>query len=99
MWILFEGAFGGHALCSLIVNDEAGVLEVAGGEITRKRLETELAALRASQKLPWVETEPARALASSRRRSRCTGARHLAARRLRALAAAVPPASRRRRPR
>jgi hypothetical protein len=64
VWVLFEGAWGGLALCSLIVNDEAGVMDVAGGEITKKRLETELAALRASQKLPWVEVEPARALAA-----------------------------------
>jgi len=63
VWLLFDGAFGGQALCSLIVNDEAGVMDAAGGEITKKRLETELAALRASQKLPWVEVEPARALA------------------------------------
>ena len=64
VWLLFEGAWGGQALCSLIVNDEAGVMDAAGGEITKKRLETELAALRASQKLPWVEVEPARALAT-----------------------------------
>jgi hypothetical protein len=63
VWLLFEGTWGGLALCSLIVNDEVGVMDVAGGEITRKRLETELAALRASQKLPWVEVEPAVALA------------------------------------
>jgi hypothetical protein len=62
VWVLFEGALGGWALCSLIVNDEVGVIDAAGGEITKKRLETELAALRASQKLPWVEVEPARAL-------------------------------------
>jgi hypothetical protein len=62
VWVLFDGARG-LELCSLIVNDEAGVMDVAGGEITKKRLETELAALRASQKLPWVEVEPVRALA------------------------------------
>ncbi|MBM3221449.1 MAG: hypothetical protein FJZ38_22725 [Candidatus Rokubacteria bacterium] len=62
-WLLFDGAYGGLELCSLIVNDVAGVLEVAGGGITKKRLEAELAALRAAQKLPWVETEPARAIA------------------------------------
>ena len=61
-WILFEGGFGGTALCSLIVNDTVGIVDVAGGEITKKRLEAELAALRASQKLPWVEIEPARAV-------------------------------------
>jgi hypothetical protein len=64
VWLLFEGPLGGLELCSLIVNDEAGVLEVAGGGITKKRLETELSGLRASQKLPWVEVEPARALAA-----------------------------------
>jgi hypothetical protein len=65
VWLLFEGGWGGHSLCSLIVNDEAGVMDAAGGEITKKRLERELAALRASQKLPWVEVEPARALAAA----------------------------------
>jgi hypothetical protein len=63
VWLLFEGPWAGQSLCSLIVNDEAGVMDAAGGEITKKRLETELAGLRASQKLPWVEVEPARALA------------------------------------
>jgi hypothetical protein len=62
VWLLFETAAGGLELCSLIVNDEVGVVDAAGGEITKKRLETELAALRASQKLPWIEVEPARAL-------------------------------------
>ena len=63
VWIVFEGGFGGAALCSVIVNDVAGILEVAGGDVTKKRLERELAGLRASQKLPWVETDPARAVA------------------------------------
>jgi len=61
-WILFEGPYGGGALCSLILNDVVGITEVAGGDITKKRLEAELASLRAAQKLPWVETETARAL-------------------------------------
>lgn len=61
VWLLFE-ASRGLALCSLIVNDVAGIMDVAGGEITKKRLEAELAGLRASQKLPWVEVEPAHAL-------------------------------------
>ena len=61
-WILFESAYGGGALCSLILNDVVGITEVAGGDITKRRLEAELASLRAAQKLPWVETEPARAL-------------------------------------
>jgi hypothetical protein len=62
LWILFEGAYGGGALCSLILNDVVGIAEVAGGDITKRRLEAELASLRAAQKLPWVETDPARAL-------------------------------------
>jgi hypothetical protein len=62
-WIVFDAPFGGLELCSLILNDVAGILEVAGGGITRKRLEAELATLRATQKLPWVETDPARARA------------------------------------
>jgi hypothetical protein len=61
-WILFEGPYGGGALCSLILNDVIGIAEVAGGDITKRRLEAELAALRAAQKLPWVEAEPARAV-------------------------------------
>jgi hypothetical protein len=63
VWMLFDGALGGQALCSLIVNDEVGILDAAGGEISKKRLEAELAALRASQKLPWLEVEPSRAVA------------------------------------
>ncbi|HXJ81639.1 MAG TPA: hypothetical protein VMS64_23515 [Candidatus Methylomirabilis sp.] len=63
-WILFEGGLGGQLqLCSLILNDEVGVLEAAGGSITRKRLEAELRRLREHQKLPWVEIEPTRACA------------------------------------
>ena len=62
VWVLFENTVGALELCSLIVNDEVGIVDAAGGEITKKRLETELAALRASQKLPWVEVEPSRAL-------------------------------------
>jgi hypothetical protein len=61
-WILFQGAFGGGALCSLIFNDTVGIVEVAGGDITKKRFERELVALRASQTLPWVETDPRRAV-------------------------------------
>jgi len=64
LWILFEGGLGGQlSLCSLILNDEAGILDAAGGAITRRRLEAEQRSLREHQKLPWVETEPARACA------------------------------------
>jgi hypothetical protein len=61
VWVLFEGAYGALQLCSLILNDQAGILEAAGGAVTRKRLEHELRELRASQKLPWVEVDPGRA--------------------------------------
>ena len=38
-WILFEGGLGGGLrLCSLILNDEAGIMDAAGGPIARKRL-------------------------------------------------------------
>src|SRR6266498_2890651 len=64
LWILLEGGPAGQLqLCSLIVNDQVGVLEAAGGAITRKRLEAELRRLREHQKLPWVETDPAHACA------------------------------------
>jgi hypothetical protein len=64
VWILFEGGVGGQlSLCSLIVNDEVGILESAGGAITRRRLDAELRSLRKDQKLPWVETDSARACA------------------------------------
>ena len=63
-WILFEGGLGAQlSLCSLILNDEAGILETAGGAITKKRLEVELRRLRQDQKLPWVESDPAEARA------------------------------------
>ena len=97
-WIVFEGGFGGAALCSVIVNDTVGILEVAGGDVTKKRLERELAALRASQTLPWVEADPA-----ARRGARPRGpvasrrAGNGAARRVRALAAILRRGGRRRR--
>ena len=63
LWVVFDGGAGGLLLCSLIVNDTVGVVETAGGPVTKKRLQAELEALRASQKLPWVETAPGHALA------------------------------------
>lgn len=62
VWILFEGDWSALRLCSLILNDSAGIVDVAGGAITKKRLDRELAELRASQKLPWVEVDPRRAV-------------------------------------
>lgn len=61
VWALFEGSFGDLALCALILNDQAGILESAGGAISKKRLESELRSLRQSQKLPWLEIPPGRA--------------------------------------
>ena len=60
-WMVFESGFGGLELTSLILSDTVGIVEVAGGEISKKRLATELEALRRDQKLPWVETDPLRA--------------------------------------
>ena len=61
VWIVFEGGYGSLELCSLLLNDTAGIVEAAGGQITKKRLDGELAALRAEQKLPWIEADPRRA--------------------------------------
>jgi hypothetical protein len=61
-WIVFEDDWGALRLCSLILNDTAGIIDAAGGDITKKRLQRELGNLRASQKLPWVEADPARVL-------------------------------------
>lgn len=61
VWILFEAGPGALALCALILNDQVGILEAAGGAISKKRLEGELRALRESQKLPWLELSPERA--------------------------------------
>jgi hypothetical protein len=62
LWIVFEGGFGGLELASVIVSDTTGIVEAAGGSITRKRLDTELERLREEQQLPWVEIDPERAL-------------------------------------
>jgi hypothetical protein len=61
VWIVFQDEHSGLRLCSLILNDLAGILDAAGGDITKKRLERELAELRATQKLPWVTADAARA--------------------------------------
>lgn len=57
-WILFEAGYGELMLCSLLLSDTEGIADVAGDRITKRRLEAELASLRANQKLPWVEMEP-----------------------------------------
>src|SRR2546425_11784214 len=48
--------------CSLTLNAVVGSTGVAGGGIAKGRHEAELAWVRAAQQLPWVETEPARAV-------------------------------------
>jgi len=62
VWILFEGSYGGWDLCSLIINDQVGILEATGGSIPKKRLDAELKALRDGQGLPWVEIPASRAV-------------------------------------
>lgn len=63
LWILFDDGWGGLAVCSMIVNDTAGIVDVGGGPISRKRLERELERFRTTAALSWVETEPAHAAA------------------------------------
>lgn len=63
LWILFESGYGGRELCSLILNDRAGILEVSGGAVFKKRLDAELRALREAHKLSWVEVPASRAVA------------------------------------
>ncbi len=97
VWIVFEGGFGGATLCSLIVNDVTGIVEVAGGPVTKKRLAVELAGLRAAQKLPWVESDPARAVglvaeALALHRARATAVPPAFARWQRRFESAPPPA-------
>ncbi len=62
VWILLEGAYGGWELCSLIINDQAGILEAAGGAISKKRLDAELKALRDAEGLLWLEIPAFRAV-------------------------------------
>ncbi len=62
VWILLEGAYGGWELCSLIINDRAGILEATGGAISKKRLNAELKALGDAGGLPWVEIPAFRAV-------------------------------------
>jgi hypothetical protein len=63
VWLLLEGPLGERTLLSAIVSDETGVLEAAAGPVSRKRLESRLAALRAESSLPWAAVPPAWALA------------------------------------
>ena len=63
VWILFDSGAGALALCALILSDQAGLLQSAGGPISKKRLEGELRAVRQSEKLPWIEVPPERATA------------------------------------
>jgi hypothetical protein len=55
LWIVFEVRYGQLSLCSVVVNDQAGIVEVTGGPISKKRLDSELKTLREKQGLPWVE--------------------------------------------
>lgn len=55
LWILFEGRYGQISLCSVVLNDRAGIVDAAGGGISKRRLEAELQAMRERQAFPWVE--------------------------------------------
>ena len=77
VWLVLESPDGGRTLVTVLVNDQAGVLDGAAGPITRKRLDAQRAALTADSALPWVEVPAARAaavLAEARARSRAAGA-------------------------
>src|SRR5438046_9065538 len=39
VWVLFEGGFGGATLCSLLVNDTAGILDLAGRDTPHEALQ------------------------------------------------------------
>ena len=70
-WLLLEGGLGERTLLSAAINDAAGFLDVAGGPVSKKRLDERLAAIRAESPLPWVEVPAAWALhlfAEARRR-------------------------------
>jgi hypothetical protein len=60
VWVVFEEGYGSLSLCSVLISDTAGILEAAGGDVTKKRLARELETLRATQKLPWIEMDPGR---------------------------------------
>jgi len=62
VWILFEGSYGGRVLCSLVINDQVGILEAGGGGISKKRLDAEIKALRDSSGISWVEIPASRAV-------------------------------------
>lgn len=55
VWIVFEGSYRQLSLCSVVVNDQAGIVKAGGGGISKKWLEIELKAIRDTQKLPWME--------------------------------------------
>jgi hypothetical protein len=58
-WIVFEGPAGQRTLVTGVLNDVVGILDLAGGPISRKRLEERLHAIREESPLPWVEVPPA----------------------------------------
>ena len=55
LWILFEGGYGQISLCSVVLNDQTGIVSVTGGGISKKRLAAELQAMRERQTFPWVD--------------------------------------------
>lgn len=63
VWLLLEGPLGERTALSAILNDTAGVLDAAGGPVTKKAFDARLRALRAESPLPWVAVTPTWALA------------------------------------
>jgi len=59
LWLLVEGGLGGGLrLCSLLLSDTLGLVDAAGGPVTRKRLDAERAKLGGDDELRWVEIDP-----------------------------------------
>ena len=59
VWLLVEGGLGGGLrLCSLLLSDTLGLVDAAGGPVTRKRLDAERAKLGGDDELRWVEIDP-----------------------------------------
>jgi len=61
VWVLFEGGFGGTALCSLIVTTRPAS-STSRARDHEEAARGELEVTGASQKLPWIEVRRARAV-------------------------------------
>jgi len=66
LWLLVEDSYGALSLVTLVVNDQVGILDCAGGPISKKKLAQRLQEVTASQKLPWLECAPEIAISAIR---------------------------------